>query len=223
MGNVTFFFDNNSLCDRVYEYLRSQIMSGKLPPNTRLPETELASNMNVSRAPVREALNLLANDGFVVRVPRHGAMVAPVTKNEINENWDLRLLLEPYAAKFACPHIPEKDLHAVRQLLTETTAAGDFSMYMDSDYRTHSVIYQYVSNSQLQNILNSTMLNSMRYRYFVENSFPTGNDIIQAVCQEHLTIIDALLRRDGECAYNSMYLHIEKGYQRIQKQFTQIL
>ena len=222
MGNVTFFFDNNSLCDRVYEYLRGQIMSGQLPPNTKLPETELASTMNVSRAPIREALNMLANDGFVVRVPRHGAVGAPVTKKEIDENWDLRLLLEPYAAKTACACIPEKELHAVRQQLMDVLDVEDFSMYMDADYKTHSVIYQHVPNSQLQNILHSTMLNSMRYRYFVENSCPTGRDIMHAVCREHLTIIDALLRRDEESAYRSMHSHIQQGYQRIQTQFAQI-
>ena len=89
MDNFACTFDKNSLCDKVYEFLRNQIMSGKLLPETRLPETELAASMQVSRAPVREALNMLCNDGFVVKVPRHGAIVAPVTRKEVEDNWEL--------------------------------------------------------------------------------------------------------------------------------------
>lgn len=101
MDNLGSVLELNSLCDKVYEYLRDQIMTGQLTPNTKLPENELASVLQVSRAPIREALNLLVNDGFVVRVPRHGAIVAPVTRKEIDENWELRILLEPFATRSA--------------------------------------------------------------------------------------------------------------------------
>lgn len=220
MENIESFFEVNSLCDKVYEYLRDQIMSGKLKPNSRLPETELAATLQVSRAPVREALNMLVNDGFVVRVPRHGAMVAPVTRKEIDENWELRRLLEPYAVKTACQFIPQAELEDMRQYILDTIAADDFNMYMDSDYRLHSIIYRYVPNLQLQKFLNQIMLSSLRYRYYTENNAPISTEIIEVVCREHLALVDAILERNEEKAFSSMLDHAEQGYQRIAEQLA---
>ena len=219
MDNLAHFIDNNSLCDKVYEFLRDQILSGNLRPETRLPETELAASMNVSRAPIREALNMLCNDGFVVKVPRHGAMVAPVTRKEIEDNWELRKLIEPYAAKEASGRIPKEELLKIKKLITDASAAGNYDLYMDSDYRTHSVIYQYVPNSQLQNVLKQAMLNSMRYRFYVENNHPTYGSIIKTVCDEHLSLVDALLNEDADLVYETMKQHIENGHDRFEEYF----
>lgn len=222
MDKFTDFLDSNSLCNRVYEFLRGQILSGKLPPNTKLPETELAANMNVSRAPIREALNMLVSDGFVVKIPRHGAVVAPVTHKEIYENWDLRMLIEPHAAKMACQHIPKKELLSVRRIIMDTMDTDSLEIYMDSDYRTHSTIYEYVPNSQLQNFLRQTMSNSMRYRFYAENHRPTYSRVTKAVCEEHLAIVDALLEGDENKACNCMAAHIDRGYKRLVEQFRGI-
>ena len=197
-------------------------MTGQLTPNTKLPENELASALQVSRAPIREALNLLVNDGFVVRVPRHGAIVAPVTRKEIDENWELRILLEPYAARSACGLIPREELLSVRDYISQTMASNDFHMYMNSDYRIHSLIYQYVPNSQFQKILNNTMLSSMRYRFFTENNAPTSSEIILAVCNEHLSILDALLETDREKAYARMLEHTRQSYAHISRQLSDL-
>ncbi len=219
MENLTYSFDRNSLGDKVYEYLRSQIMSGRLLPETRLPETELAASLQVSRAPVREALNMLCNDGFVVKVPRHGAMVAPVTRKEVEDNWELRELIEPYAAREACGNIPKEELLEIRKLIVDTAIAESHDMYMDSDYRTHSIIYQYVHNTQLQNVLKQAMLNSMRYRFYAENNHPTYDSITKTVCDEHLALVDALLEGNAELAFELMRTHIEKGHLRFEEQF----
>lgn len=223
MNNRNTVLDKSSLCDKVYEYLKSEIMLGKLSPGEKMPEIDIANTLSVSRAPVREALNMLARDGFVVRVPRHGAIVAPVTRKEINENWELRRLMEPYAAKLACGNIPREELKAVRQLIEDTIVSDSYTMYMDSDYRTHSIIYRYVSNEQFKSFLDQTMQNSMRYRYYVENSHPGAATVISTVCKEHLAIVDALLENDAERAYTSMLSHIELGFRRIDRQLEAVV
>ncbi len=222
MDNRGAVLELNSLCDKVYEYLRDQIMTGQLTPNTKLPENELAAVLQVSRAPIREALNLLVNDGFVVRVPRHGAIVAPVTRKEIDDNWELRILLEPHAARSACGLIPKDELLSVRNYICETMESDDFHMYMNSDYRIHSLIYQYVPNFQFQKLLNNTMLSSMRYRFFTENNAPTSSEIILAVCTEHLSVIDALLETDSEKAFQQMLNHTNQSYSRILHQLSDL-
>jgi len=213
-------FEQVSLGNKVYEYLRNQIVSGEFPPDTRLPENELAAKLQVSRVPVREALNMLISDGFVVRIPRHGAVVAPVTRKEIDENWETRILLEPYAAKLACGNIPNFELNAVKKQIVNTMLCMDFNMYMDSDHRIHSVIYQYVPNTLIRKFLSQIMLSSMRYRYYTENNLPTSEEVINSVCQEHLDLVDALLSEDKEKAYQAMLSHTQQSYQRILKQMA---
>ncbi len=213
-------FENSSLSNRVYDYLRVQIMSGELAPNTRLPENDLADKLQISRAPVREALTMLVNDGFVVRVPRRGAIVAPVTEKEIHENWELRILIEPYAAQSACGLVPLENIVPIRELILKTLQTLNFNEYMMSDYNTHSIIYSYITNSQLQKVLIQTMNSSMRYRYFTENSSPTPSKIITTVCQEHLDLLDTLLEGDKNMAFDAMLKHTKASYERIKNQLS---
>ena len=95
-------------------------------------------------------------------------------------------------------------------------------MYMNSDYRIHSLIYQYVPNFQFQKLLNNTMLSSMRYRFFTENNAPTSSEIILAVCTEHLSVIDALLETDSEKAFQQMLNHTNQSYSRILHQLSDL-
>ena len=84
---------NLSLKEMVYENLRNQIITGKLAPGMRLPEEELSRAMNISRAPIREALNMLHRDGFATIIPRRGAIVSLITPEDIRDNWEMRELL----------------------------------------------------------------------------------------------------------------------------------
>lgn len=93
------FGSNPSLKQLVYDNLKERIISGELKPGMRLREEDLSSEMNISRAPIREALNMLERDGFTTIMPRKGAIVAEVRKEDIRYIWEMRALLEPYAAK----------------------------------------------------------------------------------------------------------------------------
>lgn len=74
-----------SLKQRVYDCLLQQIVSGELPPGTHLMEAEIAQAMCISRAPIREALNMLERDGFTRSIPHRGSEVAEVTMQNVHE------------------------------------------------------------------------------------------------------------------------------------------
>src|SRR6476619_5969713 len=85
--------------------IRNAILEGRLKPGSQLRETHLAADLGVSRAPLREALGLLADEGLVDKIPYRGAFVAEVTQESIAEIASLRKRLEPYAIELALPHL----------------------------------------------------------------------------------------------------------------------
>lgn len=98
----------------VYEYLRAGIVEGRIRPNTRLVETALADELNISRTPVREGLHRLATGGYVVS-GRGGWVVREHTAREIQEIFETRAALEGYASRLAALRASEQDLDAIAQ------------------------------------------------------------------------------------------------------------
>lgn len=89
------------LSDQVASFLREEIYSGHLRPGQRLPEVELCERLNVSRAPLREAILALRTDGLVDVLPHRGATVTKLTDDDIREVFALRQRLEPFGARVA--------------------------------------------------------------------------------------------------------------------------
>src|SRR5665648_179774 len=98
--------DTLSLKDRVYTKIKTAIINGDLRQNEPLVETEIAKTMNISRAPIREALNKLEQEGFIVNIPRKGCKVAPITMKETTDMYEMRLLIEPFAIHKSIDKIP---------------------------------------------------------------------------------------------------------------------
>src|SRR5262249_47844344 len=94
----------------VAETLRRRIINGDLPPGTRLRQTEVAEQFSVSTTPVREAFTSLAREGFVRQDAHRGVEVFKPTEADIQENYEIRLALEPLAAEIAATSISEDDL-----------------------------------------------------------------------------------------------------------------
>ena len=85
--------------DQVYQILRNEICSGKYPPGSWLQETELTEHLGVSRSPVRESLRRLVADGLLVEIPNKGVFVKEFTQRDIEEIFDMRVMLESYAIR----------------------------------------------------------------------------------------------------------------------------
>ena len=92
-----------TLAEQVYQHLRQQILDNAFPPNAALPEKALASQLNVSRVPVREALHRLAADGLVTLAPRHGAFVSSLSPQQFLDAYRVREALEDLAIRLALP------------------------------------------------------------------------------------------------------------------------
>jgi len=105
--------------------LRQRIMSGQAPPGAVLNQSKLATELGVSRVPIRDALQSLAGTGLVVLNGRSGATVAPMSVSDLDEVFALRHTLEPLAARLAVPNLRRVDLMRMEELAVAIEEAGD--------------------------------------------------------------------------------------------------
>ncbi len=213
------FFDDLStsqtLKDKAYKNLRDLIITGKIKPGSRLVEEELAKQMNISRGPIREALNMLGQQGFAVIVPRKGAFVSEVTSELVRDIWELRAVLEPFAAKSSVDLIPESSIERVEKMLQKSRSRpNDFNTYIKSDLGLHEMLYAHKENRYFKDFMLTTAGHSLRVRYVAENNEKRKADTILRVYREHQIILDAVKRRDPLDVYSAVSEHIQNGMER---------
>ena len=202
----------------VFMTLRRQILRGELKPGERLMEISLANKLGVSRTPIREAIRKLENEGLVEMLPRRGAHVAEITRQELNDVLEIRRSLEELAIRKACSYMTEKDIRELRE--TEESFAilvarkdADLVKLGQADERFHEIIYQGTNNRRLVQILNN--LREQMYRFRVE--YLKDTEIREVLVREHDSIVKALENRDEEEAVKVMGLHIDNQFRTINR------
>ena len=109
----------NTLRDSVYSSLKAMIVTGQIPPGSRVTENDIAVKLNVSRTPVREAFNRLERDGLVTGRPRQGYVVTEFDINMFREAFEIRELLDGHATQLAAAAATETDMARLRAMLAE--------------------------------------------------------------------------------------------------------
>ncbi|MEU4650629.1 GntR family transcriptional regulator [Nocardia fluminea] len=140
-----------SLVEMTAEHVRAEILSGALAPGERVGEEALCARLGISRAPVREALRRLAEQGLVEHLPRRGYRVVVWSAHDIVELFEVRRALEQHALTAALPS-PDLRLGRVRAALAELTAADrrkDWVARDDAHRRFHVEIVALAGNRQL--------------------------------------------------------------------------
>ena len=156
-NNDHFRLDRSSLKDQSTELLRRQIITGRIPPGTKLVERELADLLGISRMPARDALMALEREGLVVSKP-NGRYVIELDKEAVQQLFQVRLVLERLAvARAAQNRSPEHcaALQANLQRMREAIAQNERDAYVQSDLEAHQLIWQQAGNPYLLKMLNS--------------------------------------------------------------------
>jgi DNA-binding GntR family transcriptional regulator len=195
------------LADRLREAIEEEITTGQLVPGSRLDEVELAKRFNVSRTPVREALNLLLGEGLIDIRPRRGAVVARMSPQRLIEMFEVMAELEAMCAQLAARRMSESEfaeVEAAHAACQGAVAAQDPDRYFYANERFHYAIYAASHNTFLAEQAASLQRKLRPYRRLqlrVRNR-------IQRSYQEHQAIIDALREGDAELAVQSVRKHV---------------
>lgn len=183
----------------VYEELRRAIVEGRIRPNERLIEAELAERMSVSRTPIRESIQRLAADGLLVQSRRRGWVVREHSAQEIQEIYEVRAALEGYAARLAAER-------ATDDMLSNITAIhSDYIRELEHSTREHMVrhndefhdaIIAAAGNTRLAENIKRSRENYVIHRI---SGFMNDEDVRSSLAG-HQELIDALLARDPDKA-----------------------
>jgi len=163
--------EQQSTIDRLRLEIREQIVDRSIPPGTKLSESLLCKKWNVSRTPLREALRQLEAEGLVTSHRNKGFTVNPITLEDLNELYPIKIYLEGLAGKLATPHIsadPVK-LRTLEELCVEMEdllKKGDVDAFVRKNNEFHSFIWYSCGNKWLIKILEN--LNSQVHRFIIK-------------------------------------------------------
>lgn len=193
---------------QVVESLRRAIVSGRLRPGERLTETDLAQQLGTSRAPVREALRQLEQEGLVVSRPYRGTEVLAITQEEIEQVLvPVRLILESYAFKKALPLLTGADLAALDlhvRSMRHAAAIGDAGVLTEADMRFHELV---IVRSGQEHCLQLWRSIEPRVRAHFRRDAPAHSDPT-AVPDQHQELLDVLTAGDEQRVIAAVRAHI---------------
>lgn len=155
-----------SLVELAVSRLRREILSGKTEPGERLVEEHLTRRLGISRAPLREALRLLAQQGLVEHAPRRGVRVATLSDRDVRELYAVRDVLERHVVATALPVRREADLAGMRAALdemAEATRDGDRLRIAEAHRRFHLALVALGGNRQLVQVQESVLVKLQLY------------------------------------------------------------
>lgn len=159
-----------TFADAATDQLRKLIISGDIPDGTPLRQDTLAEELGVSRIPIREALARLESEGLAASEPHKGYYVTALSKQEIQELFDLRLLLEPELIGLAIPNMREEDFRLAEEILSHYAIGldnADIWSWGDLNTRYHMALYAPSGRKRTIEIVRSLLSNTDRYTRLV--------------------------------------------------------
>ncbi|MBB2917657.1 putative transcriptional regulator, HTH GntR [Cupriavidus taiwanensis] len=198
-----------SLRDQAYAMLRQAIADADIYQSRdeiRLDERVLSEAMGVSRTPIREAMTLLEQEGFLRTVPRRGIYIMRKTKREIVEMIQMWAALESMAARLATENATDAEIAQLRRMFDsfrDSTPAEHIEEYSDANIAFHQAIVQ-LSKSQ---IIMDTIRNIFIHVRAIRKMTISQSDRAARSIVDHLRIIEALERRDTELAERLVRQH----------------
>ena len=199
-----------SASDIATELIREAIFEGRLEPGQRLKEEELAGELGISRTPVREALLILQADGLVSAVPNRGAVVRTYTESDLVDMYELRALLESFAAHQAAKRISEEQLAVLADScdrFKELRQVNDLLGLIKENLVFHQTIVEAAGTTKLADLVRSAVELPLVYRAF----FWFTEQEMEISERTHRKLLTTLRAGDSERAELLMKEHIYEG------------
>jgi DNA-binding GntR family transcriptional regulator len=192
---------------RARAFVRDGIVSGRFPVGTAIADTEIASELGISKTPAREALKLLEQEGLLERGPRRRLLVRGFTPEHRAEVLEIRLALEELAVRRACAALPDDEIDQLRlSLLRQRRAAqnGDESAFVELDEEFHRTLAHGAGAPIVARLLGQ-LGSFVRIMHLGEER--TVEQLL-AVIAEHERLVDAVEQRDEDAAVQALREHL---------------
>jgi DNA-binding GntR family transcriptional regulator len=198
-----------TLTEVVYDKLRDDIINLRLKPGEKLSEERLARRYEVSRAPIRDAVQKLLQEDLVLVKPQVGTIIMPISLMRIKDVVEVRMLLEPYAAGVAAERLEDEDLKALAYNFS-TLESGNLSVshasviLFETDNMLHQTIWRLCGNNEIFNVL-------YNYRGLVQRTVLAKVSPDKRVAprrDEIFAIFKGLQNRNCDAARKAMQVHV---------------
>jgi DNA-binding GntR family transcriptional regulator len=194
-----------SLTEEAHRQIRADIIEGRIRPNVHLVANDLAQQLQISRTPIREALQLLASEGLVVATKR-GFVVREYSPDEVRYIYEVRAALEGMAARLVALRATDEQIKALEGLGAHTKAAAESprDVIVDLNDAFHESIMVAAGNPRLQNI------NSRNSEHFFNYNIAKlySDDEAVVAIAEHEAILKAITKRDADAAAKASRDHV---------------
>jgi len=199
-----------SVAERVEEIVRERIIRGHYPQGSRITEANLASELDVSRLPLRAALPRLKIDGFVTNLGPRSNAVFTWTQTDVENLFDARLAIEVAAAGYAARRVAveQTDTSRMREAIAESHAAldrGDRYVIAETNAAVHQRIVEVAGNDMIEGAMR-TIAGRVSWMFYLSRTRDT-----HIACEQHYEICDAIEAGNEGLARSLAFLHIESG------------
>ncbi|MBL8805340.1 MAG: GntR family transcriptional regulator [Rhodospirillales bacterium] len=196
-----------TIAQQVYQYLRREIIDGRLVPRAPLSEQDLAQQLGVSRTPVREALIKLAEERLVDIYPQLGTFVAPIGLSEVYDSQFVREAIECAALSEAVERIDGPQIAGLRAILDDQRThhrSGDLDAFFAADERMHAFLMDVGGHPAVWSIVENAKAQMDRVRHLI-----IRREIkLATVIDEHAAIVEAVAKRDRKAAIAALQAHL---------------
>lgn len=206
-----------SAVDEVVQQLRAAILSNTLAPGTRLTQVELATQFGVSRIPVRDALAELASEGLVTLSGRSGAVVAGLSLDDLQELYEMRGLVEPFASRLAVPNVGRAQLMRMHECLRRMDQADDRRTWLAANAEFHAQVYRQSGRPRMISTIETLRKQTDRYIWLHLERL----EAVEHCREEHSEILDAAQRQDAAGVERATRAHLATSHDMILQQLLE--
>jgi DNA-binding GntR family transcriptional regulator len=199
--------------DMAYRQIRQEIVEGELVPGATIDQEALAARLGLSTTPVREALRRLESEQLVINRPHRDTIVAPLTSQQLEDVYLVRLSLDPLAVELGARNAPDDQLALIVELARLADANADPVAKMYQNRKLHRAMYRACGNAELIQMLDTLWDKSDRYRLTTLQDDSTAH----RAHVEHTAIADAMAARRSDEAAGLMRRHVADSLERIRE------
>ena len=195
-----------------YNTIRSKIVTCQYAPGTFLNEEQLTTELSLRRTPVRDALGRLEQEGLLEIRPKCGILVRPLTLNDIDMIFEVRMMYEPYVLTHYGANLSVSALNEFYDIFKKwdpnKEIYRDKDSFYDLDYRFHALIMSACPNEFINRSYDTIQTQNERFRYMTGN---VSNFRLEATFKEHMAIVEPCLKGDWEKAKEQLIYHLEQS------------
>lgn len=219
LGQLPVLQERKSLGQHVFESLRDAIVRGGISPGEWLVESHIAETLGISRTPVREAIHKLERERLIERQPRGGFTVLGLSRNDIEETFGIRGVLEGYAARLAAEKHKPKELEPLEEKIRQFQQYLDRSQMerlLEVNTEFHDLLYALSKSPRLVHMINGLRDQIYRFRQMILKE----TNLARTSNEDHRLMLKFIRRRDADGVEKLVREHILRGREIILNEFN---